>query len=82
MVVVEKRISAMVGNGRMSVVVVDGRMSVVVVDRRMAVQHHPGGRPGGQTGPNTREAHPHMRVHCLSHTSLRVVVHLACLHRP
>ena len=62
----------------MSVVVVDGRMSVVVMDGRMSVQRHPGGRPGGQTGYDTREAHPHPRVHCPSHTSLWVVVHPAC----
>ena len=39
------------------------------------VQCHPKGRPGGQTGPDTLEAHPHPRVHCLSHTSLGVMVH-------
>ena len=59
-------------------VVVDGWISLVVVDGRRPVQHHPRGRPGDQTGPDTLEAHPHMRVHCLSHTSLWVVIHPAC----
>ena len=56
-------------------VVVDGWMFVVVMDGRKHVQCHPKGRPGGQTGPDTLEAHPHPRVHCLSHTSLGVMVH-------
>ena len=64
-----------VWDGRMSVVVVDGRRPMVVVDGRMSGQCHPGGRPRGQTWPNTLEAHPHPRVHCPSHTLLRVVVH-------
>ena len=41
-------------------------------------QRHPRGRPGGQTGLDTLEAHPHPRVHCPSHTSIRGVVHPAC----
>ena len=69
-------------DGRMSVVVVDGRRPMVVVDGRMSGQCHPGGRPGGQTGPDTLEAHPHPRVHCPSHTSLRVVVHPTCCALP
>ena len=59
-------------------VVVDGRKSMAVVDGRRSGQRHPGGRPGGQTGPDTLEAPPHPRVHYSSHTSLRGVVHLAC----
>ena len=65
-------------DGRMFVAVVDGRMFVAVVDGRRPVQRHPGGRPGGQIGPDTLESHPHPRVHCPSHTSLRVMVHPAC----
>ena len=65
-------------DGRMSVVVVDGSKSVVVVDGRRLVQRHPRGRPGCKARPDTLEAHPHPRVHCPSHTSLRVVVHPAC----
>ena len=55
-------------------VVVDGRMSGVVVDRRMS------GAEGDGDGRrlDTLEAHPHPRVHCPSHTSLRVMVHPAC----
>ena len=59
-------------------VVVAGRMSMAMVDGSRPVQRHPEGRPGGQTGPDTLEAHPHSRVHCPSHTSLRVVVHPVC----
>ena len=59
-------------------VVVDGRKSVAVVDGKRSGQCHPGGRPGGQTKPDTLEAHPHPRAHCSSHTSLRGVVHPAC----
>ena len=55
-----------------------GGRPMVVVDGRMFGQCHPGGRPGGQTGPDTLNAHPHPRVHCPSHTSLWVVVHPAC----
>ena len=65
-------------DGRMSVAVVNGRRFVVEVDRRRPVQRHPRGRPGGQTRPDTLEAHPHPRVHCTSHTSFRGVVHSAC----
>ena len=35
-------------------VVVEGRKAVAVVDGRRSGQRHPGGRPGGQTGPDTR----------------------------
>ena len=60
-------------------VVVDGWMSVVVVDGRRPAQHHLRGLPGGQTEPDTLKSHPyHPRVHCPSHTSLRVVVHPTC----
>ena len=70
MVVVERRLS---------VAVVDGRRSGAEGDGRRLVQRHPGGQSGGQTGPDTLEAHSHPRVHYPSHTSLRVVVHSACL---
>ena len=62
----------------MTAVVVDGWKSVAVVDGRRSGQRHPRGRPGGQTEPDTLEAHPHPRVHCLSHTSIRGVVYPAC----
>ena len=65
-------------DGRMFVAVVDGMRSVAEGDGRRLVERHPGGRPGGQTGPDTVAAHPHPRVHCSSHTSLRGVVHPAC----
>ena len=58
--------------------VVDGRKFVAVVDGRRFGQHHPRGRLGGQIGPDTLEAHPHSRVHYLSHTSIPGVVHSAC----
>ena len=57
--------------------VVEGRKAVAVVDGRMSGQRHLGGQPGGQTGPDTHEAPPHMRVHCPSHTPPQVVVHPA-----
>ena len=59
-------------------VVVDGRKSVAMVDGRRSGQRHPKGRPGGQIESDTLEAHPHSRVHCLSHTSLGGVVHPTC----
>ena len=58
--------------------VANGRRSVVEGDGRRPVQHHPEGRLGCQTEPDTLEARPHPRVHCLSHTSHRGVVHPAC----
>ena len=48
-------------DGRMSMAVVDGRRSVAEGDGRRPIQHHPRGRSGGQTGPDTLEAHPHPR---------------------
>ena len=65
-------------DGRMSVAMVDGRRSVAEGDRMRPVQRHPEGRPRGQTEPDTLKAHPHPRVHCPSHTSLRGVVHPSC----
>ena len=59
-------------------VVVDGRKPVAVGDGRRPGQRHPGGRPRGQTGPDTLKAHPHPKVHCSSHTSHRGVVNPAC----
>ena len=59
-------------------VVVDGRKSRVVVDGRRIGQCHPRGQPRGQTRPDSLKAHPHLRVHCPSHTLCQVVVHLAC----
>ena len=59
-------------------VVVEGRKAVAGVDGRRSGPRHPGGWPGGQTGPDTREAPPHLRVHCPSHTPPQVMVHLAC----
>ena len=65
MVVVDGWMSVVVVGGRRAMMVMDGWMSVVVVvDGRRSVQRHPGGRPGGQTGTITPEAHPHPRVHC------------------
>ena len=60
-------------------VVGDERKTVVVVDGRKSGQRHPEGRPGGQTGRDSLEAHPHPRVHCPSHTSYWGVGHPACL---
>ena len=51
---------------------------MVVVDGRRPVQRHPKGLPGGQTGLDTHEDHPHPRVHYPSHTSFQVKVHPAC----
>ena len=65
-------------DGRKSLAVVEGRKFVAVVDGRRFSQHHPRGRSGGQTGPDTLESHPHPRVHCPSHTSILGMVHLAC----
>ena len=72
------RHAVVVVDGRKSEAVVDGRKSVGVVDGRRARQRHPGGRPGGQNGPDTLVANPHLRVHCPSHTSLQGMVHSAC----
>ena len=57
---------------------VEGRKSIAVVNGKRSGQQHPGGRPGGQTGADTCEAPPHLRVHCPSHTPPQVVVHRAC----
>ena len=65
-------------DGRKSVAVVDRRKYVGVVDGRRAGQRHLGGRPGGQNGPDTLKAHPHLRVHFPSHTSLQGMVYSAC----
>ena len=62
-------------DGRRPMVEGDGRRFVVEGDGRRPIQHHHGGQPGGQTGLDTLKAHPHPRVHCPSHTSLRGVVH-------
>ena len=51
---------------------------MVVVDGRRTGQRHLRGQSGGQTGPDTLEAHPHPRVHFSSHTLCRVMVHPAC----
>ena len=40
--------------------VVEGRKAVAVVDGRRFGQRHPRGWPGGQTGPDTHEAPPHL----------------------
>ena len=58
--------------------VVEGSRAVAEVNGRRTVQRHPEVRPGGQTGPDTHEAHLHSRVHCPSHTSCSGVVHSAC----
>ena len=55
-----------------------GYRIVVVGDGWRIVQRHPGGRLVGQTWTNTREAHPRLRVHGLSHKPLLFLVHPAC----
>ena len=59
-------------------VVVEGRKAVAVVDGRRSSQQHLEGRLGGQIGPDTRGAPPHLRVHFPSHTPPQVVVHPTC----
>ena len=57
----------------------DERKTVVVVEGRKSGQRHLEGQPGGQTVPDTLEAHPHPRVHCPIHTSYQGVGHPAYL---
>ena len=49
-----------------------------VVDEWRTAQRHPGDRSGGQSKPDTLEAHPRPRVHYPSRTLPQVVVHLVC----
>ena len=41
---------------------------MVVVGEWRTTQRHPTDRLGGQNEPDTREAHPRLRVHCPSRT--------------
>ena len=54
------------------------RSVVGVVGEWRTAQRHPGDRPGGQSEPDTLEAHPRLRVHCPSRTLPQVVVHPVC----
>ena len=51
------------------------RSAVGVVGEWWTAQCFPGDRPGGQNEPNTLEAHPRPRVHCLSRILPQVMVH-------
>ena len=51
------------------------RSAVGVVGEWRTAKRHPEDRPGGQSDPDTREAHPRLRVHCPSCTLPQVVVH-------
>ena len=51
------------------------RSAVGVVGEWWTTQRLPGDRLGGQNEPDTPEAHPRLRVHCLSRTLPQVVVH-------
>ena len=54
------------------------RSAVGVLSEWMIAQRLPGDRLGGQTEPNTLEAHPRPRAHCPSRTLPQVVVHPVC----
>ena len=48
---------------------------VEVMGERRTAQCHHGDRPGGQSGPDSREAPPRPKAHGPIHKSPRVVVH-------
>ena len=51
---------------------------MAMVGEWRTAHRHPGDRPGGQSEPDTREAHPRPRIHCPSRTLPQVVVHPVC----
>ena len=51
---------------------------MAVVGKWRTAQRHLGDHSGGQSDPDTSEAHPHPRVHCPSRTLPQVVVHPVC----
>ena len=54
------------------------RSAVGVEGEWRTAERHPGDRTGGQSEPDTLEAHPRPRVHCPSRTLPQVVVHPIC----
>ena len=54
------------------------RLVVAEVGEWMTAHRHPRDRPKVQTEPDTREAHPRLRVHYPSRTLPQVVVHPVC----
>ena len=57
------------------------RSAVVVVEvvgERRTAQCHPGDRPGGQNGSDSRGARPRPRAYGPNHKSPQVVVHPVC----
>ena len=54
------------------------RSAAAVVSEWRTTHRHPGDLPGGQSEPDTREAHPRSRVHFQSRTLPQVMVHSFC----